>query len=177
MRIISGSLKGKRFVPPRDFGGRPTTDYARESLFNILHHRLSFSEISFLDLFAGTGAFTYECFSRGATDLTAVEMNTSAARFIQAKCQEFHIAGANILRQDAFAFIASCRKQYDLVIADPPFAHARLQELPTLVFRQNMLVAGGWLVLEHDSSRIFENEDHFVEERRYGHVHFSFFQN
>lgn len=175
MRIITGRLKGKRFDAPKNYAGRPTTDYARESLFNILQNRFDFYDIKVLDLFSGTGAFSYECYSRGSEIITSVESDAAASAFIKSNFKLMGMHRANSLKYDAFKFIQTCKEKFDLVLADPPYGHGRLHEIPTLVFENKLLSPAGWLVLEHDSTHNFAENANFKEQRVYGNVRFSIF--
>ena len=175
MRVIGGRLKGRRFSPPRHFKGRPTTDFGREGLFNLLRSRLDLEGLEALDLFAGSGAVSYELASRGAVSVTAVEMDAGSCRYIQKQAQDFGLDAIRVLRADAFAFLGKAMTQFDLVFADPPYTEARLDTLPGLVRDAGIVADGGLFVLEHGDRRDFSEESGFVEMRKYGHVHFSFF--
>ena len=175
MRIIGGVLKGRRFSPPKQFKGRPTTDFGREGLFNLLRSRLELDGIEALDLFAGSGAVSYELASRGALAVTSVEKDGASCRYIQRQAQEFGLEAIRVLRADAFAFLGKAMTQFDLVFADPPYTEPRLPELPGMVASAGLVAKGGLFVLEHGDRRDFSEEPGFVEMRKYGHVHFSFF--
>lgn len=175
MRVIGGRLKGRRFAPPRHFKGRPTTDFGREGLFNLLRSRLHLDGLEALDLFAGSGAVSYELASRGAVSVTAVEMDAGSCRYIQKQAQDFGLDAIRVLRADAFAFLGKAMTQFDLVFADPPYTEPRLEELPSLVRTAGLVAPGGLFVLEHGDRRDFAEAEGFVEMRKYGHVHFSFF--
>lgn len=175
MRVIGGRLKGRRFSPPRHFKGRPTTDFGREGLFNLLRSRLDLEGLEALDLFAGSGAVSFELASRGAVSVTAVEMDAGSCRYIQKQAQDFGLDAIRVLRADAFAFLGKAMTQFDLVFADPPYTEARLDTLPGLVRDAGIVANGGLFVLEHGDRRDFSEESGFVEMRKYGHVHFSFF--
>jgi len=175
VRIIGGSLKGRRFSPPRHFKGRPTTDFGREGLFNLLRSRLDLDGLDALDLFAGSGAVSYELASRGAVSVTAIEQDGGACRYIQQQARDFGFDGIRVVRADAFAFLQRAMTQFDLVFADPPYTDPRLETLPDLVREGGLVTQGGLFVLEHGDRCDFSEVDGFVEMRKYGHVHFSFF--
>ncbi len=162
--------------PPKNITARPTTDFAKESLFNLLNNRMDFEGTDMLDLFAGTGGIGLEFVSRGAREVTAVEMAHVQQNFIISTCKQLGIRNLSVIRGDVFKFLSSCRVQYDFIYADPPYALERLPEIPTLVLEQGILKEGGWLVLEHGKTNDFSSHPRFVEKRTYGSVNFSFFQ-
>lgn len=168
-------MKGRRFSPPRHFKGRPTTDFGREGLFNLLRSRLELEGLEALDLFAGSGAVSFELASRGAVSVTSVEKDAGSCRYIQKQAGEFGLDAIRVLRADAFAFLGKAMTQFDLVFADPPYTEPRLPELPGLVREAGLVASGGLFVLEHGDRSDFSEEEGFVEMRKYGHVHFSFF--
>ncbi len=176
MRIISGTYKGRHFNPPKNITARPTTDFAKESLFNLLQNRMDFHDIDVLDLFAGTGSIGLECVSRGAREVTAVELAHVQQNFIIQTCRQLGIRNLNLIRGDVFRFVNACNMQYHFIYADPPYALPELPLLPTLVFEKQLLRPNGWFVLEHSANDDFSNHPHFIEHRRYGSVNFSFFQ-
>jgi 16S rRNA (guanine(966)-N(2))-methyltransferase RsmD len=175
MRIISGSLKGRRIQAP-SLPVRPTTDFAKESLFNVLNNRVDFDELNVLDLFAGIGSISYEFASRGASVL-AVEINPKCADFIKQTVEHLHIENFHIMRTDAFAYIAKTRQTFDLIFADPPYDLPTMDLLPSLIFEYNLLNPNGIFILEHSEKQDYSNVPQFLELRKYGKVHFSFFQN
>src|SRR5436305_1581035 len=156
MRIISGSLRGKRFYPPRNIPARPTTDFAKEALFNILNNNFDFEEVRFLDLFAGTGSLDMEIFSRGCTDITSVDMSKISIGFIKKMSEEVKIPNHKIVTADAIQFIKTCSEKFDLIFAGPPYALDIIDEIPNLIFESNLLKEDGWFILEtspkHDST-------------------------
>ncbi len=176
MRIISGTYKGRHFNPPKNITARPTTDFAKESLFNLLQNRMDFQDIDCLDLFAGTGSISLELCSRGARDVIAVEMAHTQQNFIITTSKQLGIKTLNLVRGDALKYINSCRIQFDFIFADPPYALEALPTLPDLIFEKGLLKEDGWFVLEHSSNNDFSKHPHFVEHRQYGSVNFSFFQ-
>ena len=177
MRIISGEFGGRRFETPRNLQARPTTDIAKESLFNILQNRIDFEEISALDLFAGTGSISFELISRGASHVTCIEMAHVQQQFIQKVAKELKIGRELMLvRGDVFRYLKSATQQFDFIFADPPYALPELPTLPELVLGNNLLKEGGLFVLEHGKENDFSQHPRFKELRKYGAVHFSFFE-
>ena len=174
MRIISGIYGGRRLSPPKNITARPTTDFAKESLFNLLNNRLDFEGIDVLDLFAGTGGIGIECVSRGAREVTAVEIAHVQQNWIISCCKQLGIRNLSVIRGDVFKFLSACRTKYDLIFADPPYALERIEELPDLILP--LLKENGWLVIEHGKDTDFTSHPRHVETRSYGSVHFSFFQ-
>ena len=185
MRIISGIYGGRRLSPPKNITARPTTDFAKESLFNLLNNRLDFEGIDVLDLFAGTGGIGIECVSRGAREVTAVEIAHVQQNWIISCCRQLGIKNLSVIRGDVFKFLSACRTKYDLIFADPPYALEELPTLPDIILKpsdvsgQNsdcILKEGGWLVIEHGKDTSFLHHLRHVETRSYGSVYFSFFQ-
>ena len=176
MRIISGTYRGKQIHPPKNFKARPTTDFAKEGLFNILCNQLEMGELDVLDLFSGTGSITYEFVSRGARSVVAVESDPLNYRFIRSVCDTLEMDQVSVIRGDAFRFLKNPVQPFDLVFADPPFDHPQLDEIPGLVFGSNILTEGGMLILEHPAKHQFSAHPRFLHLRKYGSVHFSFFK-
>jgi len=176
MRIISGKLKGRRITPPTNISARPTTDFAREGLFNLLLHRIDFEDTTALDLFAGTGSISFELVSRGCKSVTAIEMSERHCAFIRKACAELKIDNLLLLKSDAFRFVEKTGMQYDLIFADPPYDLKQLAEIPDLIFKNNLLKDNGLFILEHSTKNKFAEHPNFTEERKYGNVHFSFFE-
>ncbi len=176
MRIISGSLKGRRFSPPKSFSARPTTDIARESLFNVLNNRVDFDDLTVLDLFGGTGSLSYEFASRGCDDITTVELNYKHFSFIKSMVKEFELDQAiQVIKADVFRYIKKCAAKYDLVFADPPFDLKDFESIPDRFFENDLLKEDGVFILEHSDKKSFEDHPRFIEVKKYGKVHFSFF--
>lgn len=176
MRIISGSYRGKQIRPPRNFRARPTTDFAKESLFNILSNRFDFEECEILDLFAGTGSITYEFASRGARGVVAVEKDPKHFAFIRDTCRDMDMDRVNVIRTDVFSYLNRPGQSFDLVFADPPFDHPLLESLPDRVMEAGILNPEGLFILEHPGSLSFTAHARFTRNRKYGGVNFSFFQ-
>ncbi|MBO6074608.1 MAG: RsmD family RNA methyltransferase [Paludibacteraceae bacterium] len=175
MRIISGKFRGRRLMPPKNITARPTTDFAKESLFNLLTNRLELEGADVLDLFAGTGGIGLECVSRGAREVTAVELAHVQQNFIISTCKQLGITNLRLIRGDVFKFLRNNCPKYDLVFADPPYALDELPTLPSLIVPE-LLKPGGLFVLEHGEQYDFSGHPHFIDLRTYGSVHFSFFQ-
>lgn len=176
MRIVSGFLKGRRFSPPSSFKARPTTDFAKENLFNVLNNIVDFEEIKVLDLFAGTGSISFEFASRGCVDITSVEQNMVHYRFIDKTAQELNLKKSmTIIKTDVFRFVEKTTVKYDLIFADPPFDLDKAAQLPDIVLQRGMLKADGMFILEHSDKKSYGDHPNFKELRAYGKVHFSFF--
>lgn len=176
MRIISGELGGRRFNPPSKMPHtRPTTDIAKEGLFNILQNSLEFEELKTLDLFGGTGSISYELASRGVTDLTIVEKDPAMYAFIKKTAAEFRIAGLKAVKMDVFKYISTCEEKFDFIFAGPPYALASINELPVQVFSKRLLNKGGWFVLEHTPRNDYREFPFYKTGRNYGTTIFSVF--
>ncbi|MCB9224815.1 MAG: 16S rRNA (guanine(966)-N(2))-methyltransferase RsmD [Crocinitomicaceae bacterium] len=175
MRIVSGKYKGKRFSPPKKFPSRPTTDFAKESLFNILENQLYWEDIKVLDLFAGTGNISVEMLSRGASSVLSVDIHPVCIRHLNKMQEELSDGNWRILKKDAFKFLAEHPTKYDLIFADPPFGLKGVDTLPDLVFEGEKLSQDGLLIIEHGKENDFSTHAHFKEVRNYGGVNFSFF--
>lgn len=176
MRIISGKYGGRRLAPPKNITARPTTDFAKESLFNLLNNRMDFEDIDVLDLFAGTGGIGLEFASRGAREVTAVELAHTQQNFIISACKQLGCTNLHLMRADVFKFLRACHIQYDFIYADPPYALEQLPTLPNLIFEAGILKPEGLFVLEHSKANDFSSHPHWQETREYGSVHFSFFK-
>ncbi len=161
--------------PPKNITARPTTDFAKESLFNLLQNRMDFEGVEMLDLFAGTGGIGLEFISRGAREVTAVELAHTQQNFIIQTCKQLGIRNLQVVRGDVFKFLNTCRIKYDFIYADPPYALEQLSTLPDSILSREILKEGGWLVVEHGKDTDFSLHPRHVETRKYGSVHFSFF--
>lgn len=176
MRIISGKYRGRRINPPAGFNARPTTDYARESLFNILANRIDYETLEVLDLFSGTGSISYEFASRGARTVHLVEINTRNISFIRKMLNEMKLENVKALHIDAKAYLKTCKYKYEIIFADPPYDLPWLSGIPDLVIGAGILKDNGFFVLEHPKHLSFSNHSHFSEHRDYGSVNFTFFK-
>jgi 16S rRNA (guanine966-N2)-methyltransferase len=175
MRIIAGKLKGRKLNPPAKIPARPTTDYAREGLFNILQNTIDFTDVAFLDLFSGTGSISFEMGSRGCTNITAVEKDPRSVTYIKQQAAAFNLS-MQVCPMDVFDYIRTTSGKFDLIIADPPYALPQLSAIPDAVFQAGILNSGGWLVLEHNQSNQFDDHPHFLKKRNYGSTIFSIFE-
>lgn len=175
MRIIGGSLKGKTINPPAFYKARPTTDFAREGLFNVLNNEYEFEDLKVLDLFGGTGAISFEFASRGAAKVYCVEMARENASFIKTEADRLGLKNVVMVRDNVFDFLPICREKFDMVFADPPYALDGLETIPDKVFAQDILYPECYFILEHGDEHSFMEHPFFVKEKVYGRVHFSFF--
>jgi 16S rRNA (guanine966-N2)-methyltransferase len=177
LRIVGGVYGGRKIEVSKGFNSRPTTDFAREALFNILANHMDFDSIRILDLFSGTGSISFEFASRGCTEIDLVDSNIRSVQFIAKIAADLQMKGIHPVRMDVFRFIPVCKKQYQVIFADPPYDLKGVENLPDLVFDHKLLLKEGWLILEHSKSHHFKNHPQFYEERNYGSVHFSFFRS
>ena len=177
MRIIGGRFKGRRFNPPaKNWPTRPTTDFSKEGLFNILQNNFDFSELRVLDLFGGTGNHSYEFISRGCTDVTYVDKFPGCVAFVKKTAKELAIEDhIRILRGDVFKFIRSAPAPFDYIFAGPPYPLPNIPEIPDLILKKGLLKPGGWHVLEHNPQHDFSNHPNLLQVRNYGTTIFSFF--
>lgn len=176
MRIIGGEHGGRKFNPPSKMPyTRPTTDVAKEGLFNILQNNLDFEELKTLDLFGGTGSISYELASRGVTDLTIVEKDVAMSEFIKKTTHELKIEYLKVVKMDVFKFIDNCADKFDLIFAGPPYALTTIDDLPRLIFEKQLLNKGGWFILEHTPRNDYKNFEYYKTERNYGTTVFSIF--
>lgn len=176
MRIITGKYKGKRFDVPHSFKARPTTDFAKENIFNVLRAYVDFEETRVLDLFAGTGSITLEFLSRGCPEVTCVERDRQHFGFIAQCLRSLHDPAAHPVCGDALRFIDRATRSFDLIFADPPYALRELPELPDRVMQSSLVAPGTLFVLEHGKNYDFSNCPDFLEHRAYGSVNFSIFR-
>lgn len=176
MRIIGGTHKGKTIKPPMGYKARPTTDFAREGLFNVLDNEYEFSDLKVLDLFAGTGAISFEFASRGAFRVYSVEMDRDNASFIRKEAQRLGLGQVTAVHDNVFDFLPICREKFDIVFADPPYALEGLDGIPDKVFSSDILHPDCYFILEHGGDYSFESHPRFYKEKTYGRVHFSFFR-
>lgn len=176
MRIVSGKYKGRKIVPPKNFTARPTTDFAKENLFNVLNNIIDFEGIDVLDLFSGTGGISCEFLSRNCNSVVAVEKDFSNHKFIQKCIKEINEEKkSTVLNFDAFKFLQTTEKSFDLIFADPPYNLSHIDTLPTIIFERKLLKEDGIFIFEHSSDYDFSKEPHFSQLRKYGSVHFSIF--
>ncbi|MBR4379462.1 MAG: RsmD family RNA methyltransferase [Prevotella sp.] len=174
MRVITGTYKGRHFDVPRSFKARPTTDFAKENIFNVMTGYIDFEGTEALDLFAGTGSITLEMLSRGCKEVVSVEMDRDHARFIQQCIDKVGAENHTLVKGDAFRFMKSCKRQFDFIFADPPYSLPTLETIPDLALP--LLKEGGMMVFEHGKQNDFSQHPRFVERRVYGAVNFSLFR-
>lgn len=176
MRIISGQYKGRAINPPKNLRARPTTDFAKENLFNVLQNLVEFEECDVLDLFAGTGSISYEFASRGAKSVTSVEINAVHHNFIRRTAQDLGIRNLYAVKANVFLYLKSCPKQFDLIFSDAPYDLEHSEEVIPLVLEGDLLREGGIFIFEHAKEKNFSDHPSFWQLRSYGSVHFSFFR-
>lgn len=176
MRIITGIYKGRHFDIPRSFKARPTTDFAKENIFNVLTQYIDFDGAEALDLFSGTGSISLELVSRGCQTVVSVEMDRDHHRFIQECLKKLNTKACIPIRGDVFRFVKSCRQQYDFIFADPPYALKELPQIPDLVLQKGILKEDGIFVFEHGKDHDFSDHPNFIEHRQYGSVNFTLFR-
>ena len=178
MRIISGEFGGRKINPPANMPHtRPTTDIAKEGLFNILQHRIDIDGIKTLDLFGGTGCISYELASRGAAELTIVEKDSTMHDFIKKNMEMLKVQHCKVLRLDVFSYLSTCNEQFDIIFAGPPYALGSIDELPKIIVEKKLIAPGGFFILEHTPRNIYEKFPGFSFQRNYGTTLFSFFAN
>ena len=176
MRIISGEHGGKRITPPAQMPHtRPTTDIAKEGLFNILENNLDLPSLKTLDLFGGTGCISYELASRGVTDLTIIEKDSKMFEFIKKTAALFGPDHFKIYKSDVLKYIQTCTEKFNFIFAGPPYAYTLIDDLPKIIFEKDLLKDGGWFVLEHTPRNNYKNNPHYRTERNYGTTIFSIF--
>lgn len=176
MRIIGGKLKGKTIMPPAGYKARPTTDFAKEGLFNVLDNEYEFEDLKVLDLFGGTGAIAFEFASRGAAKVYSVEMARENASFIISEAKRLGLENVVMVRDNVFDFLPLCREKFDIVFADPPYALEGLESIPDKVFEAGILYPERYFILEHPGTYSFKDHPRFKKEKVYGKVHFTFFE-
>jgi len=177
LRIVSGTYKGRLIKPPKNFKARPTTDFAKENLFNILNNNFDFTELNVLDLFSGTGSISYEFASRECKSIISVESNFKHQLFIKKTIDELGLENIKSIKSDAFRYVNSCVQKFDIVFADPPYDLKTMDTIPNFIFEQDIIKPEGWLILEHGDKTSFSRHPKFKEIRKYGGVNFSIFEN
>lgn len=186
MRVVGGTHRSRQFHIPDNLGIRPTTDFAKEALFNILHHRIDFTGIKVLDLFGGSGSISYEFASRGCSEIITIEKNLKSSDFIKKTASEFKFSNIRVIKMDIFNYLKMCAETFDIIFADPPFKLFRekrnpsfggdtIARIPALVFEQKLLKKNGILIVEHPSDVNFSEIKELLETREYGTVNFSIF--
>lgn len=175
MRIIGGKNKRRTIVPPSNFRARPTTDFAKENLFNVIDNYFDYDSLDVLDLFSGTGSISYEFCSRGANRVVSIELNVLHQKFIASMARELGYDQLHSVKTNVFVYLRSIKDSFDIIFADPPYDMEGIDTLPGLIFERQLLRDGGWFILEHSADYDFSGFDHFREKRHYGSVNFSIF--
>lgn len=176
MRIISGRCGGRMITPPKNLRARPTTDFAKENLFNVLGNMIDFEDLEVLDLFAGTGSISYEFASRGAASVTSVEINAVHYNFIRQTAQQFGFTNLHPVKANVFLYLKSCAKKFDVIFSDAPYDLAGAEKVIDAVWEGDLLRPGGIFIFEHSKSKDFSAYPHFKQVRSYGSVQFSIFE-
>lgn len=176
MRIIRGKYGRRRFDPPKNISARPTTDFARENIFNVIENIEDIEGSSVCDLFSGTGAIAFEFLSRGAKEVTAVEMAQTQLNFIRSVKEKLGDSNLRIIKGDVFKFVTGTRFAFDIIFADPPYDHPRFEEIPSLILNSDLVHPGTLFIMEHSGARDFSSLPGFFERREYGSVNFSLFR-
>ncbi len=177
MRIISGKHKGKRLIAPKNLPVRPTTDYAKEGLFNIITNEFDIEGISVLDLFSGTGNIAYEFASRGVKKIVCIDGNYNCVSYIKQTSRSLNFNQISVFKNDVFRYLKKYSTPFDIIFADPPYDLKNIDQVPQLVFENNLLNEHGLLILEHDRNWDFSDSPNFLDHRKYSNVNFSLFQN
>jgi len=175
LRIIGGAYRGRRINVGKGFESRPTTDFAKEALFNILNNHFDFDQITVLDLFGGTGSISFEFASRGCGQIDVVDINNRALKQISENAFLLGTKALHTVHLDTFKFIEICERKYDVIFADPPYSSKNIEKIPGLIFQYQLLNKNGWFILEHSKNYNFSSYTNFTMSRNYGSVHFSFF--
>ena len=176
MRIIGGSLKGLRLNPPSNLTARPTTDLAKEALFNILFNQFEFEKIKVLDLFSGSGNISLEFASRGVPDVCAVDRDYGGYNYLKTMVKQYNLSAIKPLKSDVFKFLEHETEKYDLIFADPPYDLPQINTIASKVFDRDLLNPEGYLIIEHPSMKKLDNHPNFLHQRKYGSSSFSFFK-
>jgi 16S rRNA (guanine(966)-N(2))-methyltransferase RsmD len=177
VRIISGKNRGRRIVAPANLPVRPTTDMAKESLFNILNNLVDFMDLDILDLFAGTGNISYEFASRGCRSISSVDSDFHCTRFIKETSEKLKFENLEVVRSDVKSFLNNAYLKWDIIFADPPYTMEDIGFIPEVIHDRELLNPYGLLIIEHNETKDFSNHQSFFNHRKYGKVNFSFFQN
>ena len=175
MRIISGKYRGRSITPPKKLRARPTTDFAKENIFNVLTNLVDFEECDILDLFAGTGSVSYEFASRGARSVTSIEINAVHHNFIKRSATELGAKNIYAVKANVFLYLKSCTKSFDIIFSDAPYDLDGSEEVIELVLRNNLLSDEGILIFEHSKNMKFDTHPNFWQTRSYGSVQFTLF--
>ncbi|MBC7695947.1 MAG: 16S rRNA (guanine(966)-N(2))-methyltransferase RsmD [Burkholderiales bacterium] len=177
MRIIGGTHKGKQIIAPKNLPVRPTTDFAKEGLFNILNNKIDFDGLTVLDLFCGTGNISLEFASRGAQKIYAIDKHTPCLFFLKDTAKALKLNSIITDRADVFKYLEKSHSTFDVIFADPPYELENIAAIHDLVFTHNLLNADGWLIIEHSQKTDLSAKKNYIETRKYGNVNFSFFSH
>jgi 16S rRNA (guanine966-N2)-methyltransferase len=177
MRIISGTHKSRRIIAPKGLPARPTTDYAKEGLFNFIGNEFNIEENDVLDLFSGIGGITFEFASRGANKIISIDQNSGCINFIKKTTMELGFNQIRVLKSDVYRFLKKCDTQFNIIFADPPYDLKNINQIPELVFEKNLLKENGLLILEHDRNWDFSANPNFMLHKKYSNVNFSIFES
>lgn len=177
MRVIGGTLGGRKFFPPQNLPTRPTTDFAKTGLFNILNNYFDFTEVSFLDLFSGTGNLSYEFASRGAKRIVSIDRDRGAVAFIKKMKKEWNADAIDVQQMDVFKFLELNKEKFDIIFAGPPYPLKNIDDLPGKVLQSNILKKGGWFILETDPRHRYDQFPELMQVRNYGQTHFHIFSD
>ncbi len=175
MRIISGKYRGRKINPKNILTVRPTTDMAKESLFNILNNNFDFEELSILDLFAGTGSISFEFLSRGCSNVTSVDINARCIENIIFAAKKLETRDIHPVKANVFNYLNSVKRTFDIIFADPPYEMEGVETIPELIFSRELLNKNGWLIIEHSEKHNFSGYPNFFQHRKYGKVNFTIF--
>lgn len=175
MRIIGGTYRGKQIIAPKNLPVRPTTDFAKEGLFNILNNKVDFDGLTVLDLFCGTGNISLEFASRGAQKIYAIDKHSPCLLFLKDTAKALKLNSIVTDRADAFKYLEKSHSTFDVIFADPPYELENIPAIPDLVFAHNLLNENGWLIIEHSQKTDLSTKQNYIETRKYGNVNFSFF--
>ena len=176
MRIISGKHKGRKFYPPNNLPTRPTTDFAKEGLFNVLENNFDLAEVSFLDLFMGTGSISYEFASRGCKYLVGVDQFLGCVKFVKGMIEKLSIEGMTVYQSDVVKFLDHKLSSFDIIFAGPPYAYEAIDMLPEIILSKGILNHDGWLILETSFKHAFETNPYLLQKRKYGDTIFHIFK-
>lgn len=175
MRIVSGTCKGRIITPPKSFRARPTTDFAKENIFNVLNNWYDLDDVEVLDLFSGTGSISFEFASRGAKRVVSVEMDSVHQNFIKDMATKLKLSQIRSFKMNAFSYVQSAKDSFDIIFADPPYDLEGIDALPDMIFAKNLVRENGIFVFEHSKNKDFTTHPYFSEHRSYGSVNFSIF--
>ncbi|MBP8033648.1 MAG: 16S rRNA (guanine(966)-N(2))-methyltransferase RsmD [Bacteroidia bacterium] len=175
MRIIGGTYRGKQIIAPKNLPVRPTTDFAKEGLFNILNNKIDFEDLTVLDLFCGTGNISLEFASRGAKKIYSIDKHSPCLFFIKDTAKALKLSSIITDRADVFKYLEKSHSTFDVIFADPPYELENIEMIHELVFKNNLLNPDGILVIEHSQKTDLSAKSNYIETRKYGNVHFSFF--